>query len=134
MRKIKFRAWDKEKRKIVYFGLFSILVDGIENSEYWIKQYKNGLRNLEIMQYTGLKDKNGKEIYEGDILKIKEDWDEYGWKAGEIGDVIFEEYFYGISLNSQNKPGTKYTVYLDVDNGKDVEIIGNVYENKDLIK
>ncbi len=85
------------------------------------------------MQFTGLLDKNGKEIYEGDIVKIKEDWEEYGWKAGQIGFMIYENYYIGISLPSQNKPGTRYNVLADINGGKDVEIIGNIYENPDLL-
>jgi len=89
--------------------------------------------NLDITQYTGLKDGTWKEIYEGDVVKIKEDWDEYGWTAGETGNVVFSEYFYGISLKSYKKPGTRYTVYFDTNQGIDVEVIWNIYENPDLL-
>ena len=87
-----------------------------------------------VGQYTGLKDKNEKEIYEGDVVQIKDDWDEYGWKAGLVGNIIFKDFFFGISLASEQKPGTRYTVYMEVNKGKDVEVIGNIYENPNLIK
>lgn len=125
MRKIKFRAWDKEKRKIVYFGLFSILVDGIENSEYWIKQYKNGLRNLEIMQCTGLKDKNGKEIFERDIIQHQnEEADNSPYIVPDITPENFEEL---LSIGDSEWE-------IDKNQYSNIEIIGNIYENKDLIK
>jgi hypothetical protein len=69
MREIKFRAWDKEDtKKMIWTGIpltdFNVLV-------------KENLKEYAWLQYTGLKDKNGKEIYEEDILKTKDLYQKY---------------------------------------------------------
>lgn len=115
MREIKFRAFDKEKGMLHY--------DGIFNSP-------NFFDNSNLMQYTGLKDKNGKEIYEGDVIKFK---DKKG--RGEKGtyEVIFKDGCYGYLKN--NKWGD-LSLWIDAiwtpsqKPENFIEIIGNIYENK----
>ena len=126
MREIKFRAWDKENKKMMKVSSLSL-----ENKEIAVRE--NGtyhffrMQNLELMQYTGLKDKNDKEIYEGDIVLVKpggiSTWyktvvkfKEGGFIAGLING---EDYFYIFN------PG------FDSD---DFEVIGNIYENKNLLE
>ena len=116
-REIKFRAWDKDKKEM--FTGFSIEDLFTDMDDSWIdadcddnKTLSNATNyeNKILMQYTGLKDKNGKEIYEGDIYNY----------MGEIGVFESIEEFYYNEL-----------IRYRVENG---EIIGNIYENKDLIK
>lgn len=106
MREIRFRAWNKEKKEIVY-RFFSI---DNTNGLCW---YQNPMENLPyiLMQYTGLKDKNGKEIYEGDIV-----YSTYYRHNIEIEDIF-----------------TMYK-WFDYPESEEFEIIGNIYENPELIK
>lgn len=74
-----------------------------------------------IGQYTGLHDKNGKEIYEGDIVKIK-------YRDEDIGKVIYEHNGFSIDVTNMNK---NYRRVSFVDNF--IEVIGNIYENPELL-
>lgn len=130
-REIRFRAWVKQSKKMAFFtgevwittnSPTTELTIGLEG---WIAQgsYQNDHYNgmniphgeFELMQYTGLKDKNGTEIYEGDILKAGETiapcvWDE------EYAQFIFDT------------PKMSYF-------GWDIlTIIGNIYENPELLE
>jgi len=124
MRTIKFRCWDNRNRKIVY-PVGEDTTDRITSSSLLSAYNDGGIE--ELMQYTGLKDLRGVEIYEGDIVKIIEE----GRKESEIiKEVIWSEElgaFYaedilGLFINS-----TRNDKYV-------VEVIGNIYENKELLK
>jgi uncharacterized phage protein (TIGR01671 family) len=122
MREIKFRAWDKEAKEMVYF------VYRPENCqtriEFVSKEGEMIEEPSELMQYTGLKDKNGKEIYEGDVVNlVTKDFDYPD--VVNTGKVIFE----GGSWSVIGKEDDFYLYGQD-----EVEIIGNIYENNNLIK
>lgn len=123
MREIKFRAWDGEK-------LYSpTLEDG--------KVFRNGRAYEDyipssdpLMQYTGLKDKNGVEIYEGDILKpsmsgAKPFEVKYKTEAVGVNGGHGENY-------SDLFSGFKITGYYG--NPADCVVIGNIYENPELLQ
>lgn len=82
-----------------------------------------------LIQCTGLKDKNGKLIYEGDIVKIPDDWNDYKLMAGEKREVVFNKG--GFRLKPKWCNGF-YVHWLE--DTKCFEIIGNIYENPELLE
>ena len=130
MKEIKFRAWDKERKKMEYKDWYDLARYGWIQHEYW--------NDFIFMQYTDLKDKKGKEIYEGDIIKINYLKDSTSKYIVRFGDYDFEPYweqFYGYYLQEG-----KRTIPLDyyhtrnIQNKKGLEVIGNIYENPELLK
>lgn len=124
----KFRAWDKEFKEMVQ-------VDALVFDEQIIKTtYKNGnivkedLKNYVLMQSTGLKDKNGKEIFEGDIIAIEVDD-----TGTPINARIFQDSKIGILMfhvfeDNEDVP----MVELLEDDSVAFAIIGNIHENPEL--
>ncbi|MFR2528735.1 MAG: YopX family protein [Clostridium paraputrificum] len=127
MKEIKFRAWDKELNRmcdVIQLGVRDIIVNSIE--EDGISGFLP-IDRFEIMQYTGLKDKNGTEIYEGDIVKY----------TSELENGIFEvKYgkcrFYGLWIEANFMGIATDLFYLGCSN--ELEVIGNIYENPELLE
>lgn len=133
MREIKFRAWDKGHNVMREIQKMSFK-NGKMMTYKWSMWF--GEETLsEPMQYTGLKDKNGKEIYEGDYLTVSGynyDEPEGDWE-GEVSMNEMEIGIFGICCDTGDKGffplreiGGEYrTIY---------EVVGNIYENPELLK
>jgi len=137
MREIKFRTWDEYNKKM------------IDADDTLVKCLDIGCQS---MQYTGLKDKNGKEIYEGDLLKATT---EYLNKCGaktydnyrETNYALYEVFFHdndccdnhvGFQIDRRRSYGAdgeiQFNPKLRPYYAKNMEVIGNIYENPELLE
>lgn len=138
MRDLKFRAWDGKEMKLAF--------DLSQNPKYWWE----GNKDFPLMQYTGLKDKNGREIYEGDIVKCDNFMNKYDAvvkfgdykqdnSAGEYVSAMCTGFYaeatdpdlyteWDIRVVPEYEETTSLQTY------ESVEIIGNIYENPELLE
>ena len=129
MREIKFRAWDKEKKKMLFgaeCGFMFEVEDGAV--EYDFCDILNGPR-FEVMQYTGIEDKKGVEICEGDIIKVET----IAMGRWEEGKEIYEIKWIRGGFSRCYGEGNLPLWWLDEDTER-LEVIGNIYENPELLK
>lgn len=132
MRDIKFRAWDKLLEQMIYQGHRSL-------AHYFSASITE---DSPLMQYTGLKDKNGKEIYEGDVVHDvyyrDNGWND--WKVESKGYVKFINGSFCLICTSDIDGSDMYDELYKRMNPNDtkaigsVEVIGNIYENPDLLQ
>lgn len=131
MREIKFRAWLKEKNKLVYPEWIAFFKDFAEfkaKEVYGYTVYRPNCKNVDIMQCTGLKDKNGKEIYEGDIVKVPHFLHDERIKINGVVKYVNNRAEFVIDLEDIEE-----TFYCC--NQKDrIEVVGNIYENPELLE
>lgn len=111
MREIKFRRWDTDEKYMYYDKPFHL---------------DTNLNRYEVMQYTGLKDKNGKEVYEGDVLELNI----IGGRAGNVYR-LFTVVWNNTLAMFMDKQQDGDPLYLISESTK---IIGNIYSTPELIK
>ena len=132
MRNIKFRAWDKKQECIVNVeDMFWYAKDG-SVSHINSENDENKVERFEIMQFTGLLDKNGNEIYEGDIIR----WISVGKESGNIEDIGLERDMgvYKIIFKEGKFCTQKPEICVGNFDVDEIEVIGNIYENPELLE
>lgn len=116
-REIKFRAWDGVQ--MWHFDFETLIAEGFHGGNV-------DLSKEEVMQYTGLKDKSGAEIYEGDLLSVSHPRSKFN------GDICKIEYSYNsfsmCSVDFEDETSETICLYMYI------EVIGNIYENPELVK
>lgn len=133
MRDIKFRAWDKELNRFrkpfectqLVIRLSGRVTDGAT------------IPNIVLNQYTGLKDKNGKEVYEGDIVRMHYFFENYGRTSCYIfedeDEIVCKLSITPLGVYFENNNMTGYLCDYLEDPSEELEVIGNIYENPDLL-
>lgn len=115
MREIKFRAWSPKFKTMVFMSLLPTGDKTVQETYVYSE--------TTLMQYTGLQDKNGKEIYEGDVVRVTDDVGnkdniEMKWSSKRGNHMI--GYWAGFSVLDRKS--------------EEAEVIGNIYENPELLK
>lgn len=123
----KFRAWLKEEKRMTDVHEMTF----IDGEVYLIEDVTGfyAYEEFKLMQSTGLKDKNGVEIYEGDIVRFSDcDGDVY------VTPVVWDKNYacFGVSFSGKYPTSFDYLEEFYTD-PKDIEVVGNIYENPELL-
>ena len=134
MNNLKFRAWDKANKEMLKIDVIDFFLKGIRVLEHNGNSFFMKFSDVKRMQSTGFHDKNGVEIFEGDIINSGylfkgspfEEEDEYEEEKGVVT-------FFNCGFNIEFK--NHINLFIDIIlSCEDLEVIGNIYENKELIQ
>ena len=124
MKELKIKAWLKKEKKMVsiigidfnYKYIRYTEDDNLFNSDYKVAEFKD----IELLQFTGLKDNGGQELYEADVIKFNDGIDDiYGLISYDDEDGTYRVSYENITEHLSDREG-------------DFEIVGNIFENPDL--
>ncbi len=154
--RFKFRAWDSNTNQMLYMNQqYGLSPQYQINDDSWTRFWESLARcseRFDLMQYTGLKDSNDREIYEGDIILLpKFEWDDpvpggYYKKNTDIYfTLVWDTAQWGYRIDIINRPkglwGTSMTVVFNLTGGykhmgysDSIKVVGNIYENPELLK
>lgn len=127
MRTIKFQAWHKLTKKMATIdailwsthGYFAHTSDGFSGS--------GSLDDIELREFTGLQDRTGKDIYEGDILRLESSYH-------KTYEVYWDDDSWGLRHGNEDYDNDDYYRGDIINNWHEWEVVGNIYENPDLLK
>ncbi|WLR53579.1 YopX family protein [Mesobacillus subterraneus] len=133
MREIKFRAWEKHLKEIIPVYDIDFDFKQINTNKAWRR-----FDEVELMQYTGLKDKNGKDIYEGDIIAT----DDYavamlkhwGKKTEEKISLYEIKFFEGRYMLFDKNSWVAVLNHHVMSKANELTVVGNFYENHELLE
>lgn len=125
MNNLKFRAWNKKLKLLGDVSYIDFNSKKIIYHNGFVNYYVN-FEDVEIMQSTGLKDKNGVEIYEGDIIDV-------GTRIPFLNKIQRDEETAYLKLVPLDKRWTE-SYFTNFEDKSRYEVIGNIYENKELLR
>ncbi|MEK3729676.1 YopX family protein [Lysinibacillus sp. FSL W8-0953] len=135
MREIKFRAWDYNNECIIPWEKITLEKDEGENT-FSVVVFDGAVGDhfddFPYMQYTGLKDKNGKEIFEGDIVEYN-DFNSLRTGGHAEDKIIVGKVTFGCGMWMVEEKNCGHDLYEGLVNDEELEVIGNIYENPEML-
>jgi uncharacterized phage protein (TIGR01671 family) len=133
MREIKFRAWDDYGEQMQYLDDYTVLDGRGKFKTFDGPDLTTQKHDWLVMQYTGLKDAKGREIHEGDVVSLQHEFAGLGEPKEELFEVEYSEKRAGFIPFCVMRECTDEIGNYQI-SGQDVEVIGNIYENPELIE